>query len=45
MSSEKFFKISIKLLRSPVPVILQTFFTRRTLKGNLGTQRTFKGDS
>ena len=38
----KVFKNSIKLLTSPFPKILQTFFTRRALKGKLSTQRVLQ---
>ena len=42
MYSEKFFKNSIKLLKSPFPVMLQTSLTRRALRRklerHLGTQ-------
>ena len=45
--SEWFFKNSIKTQRSPLPVMLQTLFTRRALKaleGHLkGTHRALKG--
>ena len=37
--SEKFLKNSVKLLRSPFPVMLLTFFTRRALRGHSDTQR------
>ena len=37
-------KNSIKLLTSPFTVMLQTFFTRRALKGNLGTQMALEGN-
>ena len=52
MYYEKFYSIkllfySIKLLRSPFLVKLLTFFTRKALKGHLGTRRAleshFKG--
>ena len=53
MYSERFLKDSIKLLWSPFPVMLQTFFTRRALKGHswvtqralnhsIGTLRAFQ---
>ena len=34
-----FLKNSLKILGSPLSVILQTFFTCRALKGDLSTQR------
>ena len=37
-----FLKNPIKLLTSPFPMMLQTFFTRRALEGGLGTRRSFK---
>ena len=45
MYSEKFLKISIKLLRSPFSVKLQTCFTRRALRGHWDTQRTLRRHS
>ena len=45
MYSEKCLENFIKLLRNPVPVTLQTFFTRRALKGHLDTQEALEGDS
>ena len=45
MYSEKFLKISIKLLRSPFSVMLQTCFTRRALRGHWDTQRTLRRHS
>ena len=43
MYSEKFLKNSVKQLTSLFPVMLQTFFTRRTLKGKLDTQMALQG--
>ena len=43
MYSGKFFKSSIKLLRNPFPVVFQTFFTQRALKGHLSTQKAVQG--
>ena len=40
--SEKFLKNSIKLLTRLFPVMLGTFFTRRALKGKLGSQRALR---
>ena len=45
MYSEKFLKISIKLLRSPFSVMLKTCFTRRALKGHWDTQGTLRRHS
>ena len=40
------FKNSLKLLASSfLAVMLRTFFTRRALKGKLGTQRALQGHS
>ena len=41
----KVFKSSTKFFRSPVLVILETFFTWRALKGKLGTQRALQKHS
>ena len=43
MYSANLFKKSIKLLTSPFPITLQTFFTRRALKRTFGTQRALYG--
>ena len=43
MCSEKFLKNSIKLLASSFPVMKDTFSTRRTLKGKVGTPRAILG--
>ena len=42
MYSERFLKDSVKPLRSPFSVILQTFFTQKGFKGHLFTQRVLK---
>ena len=42
MHSEKVLKNSIKLLRSPFPVMLLTFFTPRALQGQLDAQMSLK---
>ena len=42
---EKFFKNSIKLLRCLFSILLQTFYTHRELKGDLGSQRALERHS
>ena len=42
--SGKFFKNSMRPLRSPFPVMLQSYFNRRVVKGHLGTQRSLEGE-
>ena len=44
MCSGKFFKNSMRPLRSPFPVMLQSYFNRRVVKGHLGTQRSLEGE-
>ena len=39
----KVFKNPIKLWKSPFPVMLQNFLTKRALKGHLRTRRGFQG--
>ena len=43
MYSEKFLKITTKLLRSPFPVMLETFFTRKNIQRTLGYTKGTKG--
>ena len=42
ISVKKFLKNSMKLLRSPFPVMLLTLFSRRAFTGHLGTQKALE---